>query len=386
MKKKSKKRLMILIWDMGIGGVQKRVKDVVVDIGKNYPNIKVYLVIKRKTKSYHLEEIKKKTSSNINYFNFTGSYKKSKSIYALIWIIKSYLKIKPDITLTFLDHFSIIMVFIRKTIFWHQTKLVLNEGILTSDYLNIYRKKIWLWKFLIKLSYKHADKIIVPTNAVKRDLVNNFSVPKEKLVTVSNWTLLKSRQGLKKRFDLIFIGRFAKEKDPLALIDMIKKLKIQKENIKLAMLGKGKMENIMRKTISKYNLEKNIEIVGFKSNVIPYIRQSKIHVLTTINEGMPNVVLEAAVCQIPTVSSNFPGAKEAINHSKTGFLCHSQKEMIFYISKLLKNSKLRKKLGKNALSKVLKYHSRPNQEKFISTLIGSEPDKKQSSQDLYESA
>jgi glycosyltransferase involved in cell wall biosynthesis len=386
MKKKNKKRLMILIWDMDIGGVQKRVRDIVIDIGKNYPDVHVYLAVKRKTKSYHLQEIKKAASANINYFNFTGSFEKSKSIYALVWIIRSYLKIKPDITLTFLDHLSIIMVFIKKIIFWHKTKLVLNEGILTSDYLNIYRRKVWLWKFLVKLSYKHADKIIVPSRAVKKDLVNNFSVPKEKLVVINNWTLLEPRRDAKKRFDLIFIGRFEKEKDPLAVINIVKKLKVQKANIKLAMLGKGKMEKIMRKTISNYNLEKNIEIIGFKSNVIPYLKQSKIHVLTTINEGMPNVVLEAAICQIPTISSNFPGAKEVIKHSKTGFLCHSQKEMVDCISKVLKSSELRKRLGNNAQSKVLKYHSRPNQRKFISVLINSELDEKQSSQDLHENA
>jgi len=376
---------MILIWDMDIGGVQKRVKDIVIDIGKNYPNVHVYLAVKRKSESRHIEEINKAASININYFNFTGSFEKSKSICALIWIIKSYLKIKPNITLTFLDHLSIIMVFLKKIIFWHKTKLVLNEGILTSDYLKIYRRKVWLWKFLVKLSYKHADKIIVPARAVKKDLVNNFSVPKEKFVVINNWTLFKKpRRDAKKRFDLIYIGRFEKEKNPLALINIVKKLKAQKADIKLAMLGKGKMENIMRNTISKYKLETNIEIIGFKSSVIPYLRQSKIHVLTTINEGMPNVVLEAAVYQVPTISSNFPGAKEVIKHSRTGFICHSQKEMVDYISKVLKSSNLRKRLGKNAQSKILKYHSHPNQKKFISVLINSESDEKQNSQDLHE--
>jgi glycosyltransferase involved in cell wall biosynthesis len=366
---KEKKRLMILIWDMGIGGVQKRVKDILIDIGNNNPEWEVYLLIKRRLPSYHIEEIRNKTDTNIHYFFFTGSYGRSKSIYALIWIVKSYLQIKPHVVLTFLDHLSIIMVTLKHLVFWQKTKLVLNEGILTSDYLKIYRKKVWLWKFLVKLMYPLADRIIVPTKAIKKDLSENFGVPKSKITIVNNWTLLKPTLPSKPLYDLIFIGRLATEKNPLALIEIVVKLEEEGLAPKLAILGSGMLEKEIRKSIEDKNLQNNIKILGFKRNVVPYLRKSKILVLTTINEGMPNVVLEAFTCAVPAVSMCFPGGEEIIKHGENGFLAHSQKQMIIQIKKLLKDEALRKKVGERAQEVVVKNFSKDNQKKFIEALL-----------------
>lgn len=368
--KKDKKRLMVLIWDMGIGGVQKRVKDIVIEIGQNYPDWEVFLLIKRRSPSHHIKEIKKKTKTNIHYFFFTGSYERSKSIYALLWIVKNYLRIKPDAALTFLDHLSIIVVALKHLFFWQKTRLVLNEGIFTSDYLKIYRRKVWLWRFLVKLTYPRADRIIVPTIAVKNDLSKNFGVPKAKIKVVNNWTLLKPTAPLKPLYDLVFVGRFASEKNPLSLVEIVEGLKRKGTDVRLAMLGSGKLEKKIRKSIKEKDLKKNIKILGFKKNVVPYFRKSKVLVLTTINEGMPNVVLEAATSAVPTVSMYFPGAEELIKHGETGFLAMSQKEMIVYIKRLLSKDELRISFGEKAQQDVLENFSTANQKRFIQALLG----------------
>lgn len=369
MEKKDKKRLMILIWDMGIGGVQKRVKDIVIDIGQNFPDWEVFLLIKRRLPSYHIKEIKKKTGTNIHYFFFTGTYERSKSAYALIWIIKNYLYIKPHVTITFLDHLSIIMVTLKHLFFWQKTKLVLNEGILTSDYLKIYRKKVWLWKFLVKLTYKHSDKIIVPTKAIRKDLAMNFKVPEEKIAVINNWTLLKPTAPVRPVYDLIFIGRFAKEKNPLALIEIIEKLQDRNIKARLALLGSGKLKKIIRQSIKVNGLEKSIKILGFTKDVVLYLRKSKILILTTLNEGMPNVVLEAAMCQVPTVTIKFPGAEEVILDGKTGYICNSFDAMVKKIEILLKNSDLLHNMERDAQENVSKNFYISKQKEFISTLL-----------------
>ena len=364
-----KKRLMIMIWDMGIGGVQKRVKDLVIDIGQNYPGWEVFLVIKRRLTSYHIEEIRKKTNINIHYFFFTGSYRRSKSIYAFFWIASNYLKIKPHATLTFLDNLSITMVVLKYFIFWQKTNLVLNEGILTTDYLRVNKKKVWFWSFLVKSTYKFSDKIIAPTKAVKKDLVENFNIRRSKIVVINNWTLLKPTPPLKPLYDLIFIGRLAKEKSPLTLVDLVGKLKKEGLDLKLAILGSGKFEKEIKKSIKDKGLGKNIKMLGFKRNVVPYLRKSKIHVLTTINEGMPNVVLEASTCAVPTVSTYFPGVEEIITHGENGYIASSKQQFLILIKKLLRDESLRLRVGKNAQLLVTNKFSKRNQDKFIEILL-----------------
>lgn len=360
---------MILIWDMGIGGVQKRVKDIIIDIGQNHPEWEVYLFIKRRKTSHFLKEVLSKTSINTHHFVFTGSYKRSKTIYAFIWIVKNYLKIKPHVTLTFLDHLSIIMVALKILFFWQKTRLVLNEGILTSRYININRKRPFLWKLLVKATYKYADKIIVPTRAIETDLINNFDVPQQKIKIIPNWTLFKPTHPLKPVYDLIYIGRFEKEKNPIGVIDIVRDLKRVKPNIQVCMLGKGRQESSLSKLILQNNLSKNVSLPGYQVNIIPYLRKSKIHILPTMNEGMPNVVLEAAMCQIPTVSSNFDGVCEVIKHKKTGYIAKSHNEMVSFIRKLLDDSRLRTDFGRESQNMTLGRFSSRNQKHFIRVLL-----------------
>lgn len=363
------KRLMILIWDMGIGGVQKRVRDILLDIEKNHTDWEVHLLIKFKRPGYFEDEIRSFTKTKIHFYPHYRSYSKSKSPSALLWIIRKYYGINPHVCLTFLDHLSIIMVFTKFLLFWRNTKLVLNEGILTSDYLKIYRKKIWLWTALIKSTYKYADRIIVPTKAVKTNLASHFSVPKEKITVVPNWTLFKPLKPIKPVYDLIFIGRFENEKNPLAIIEIIKKIRISKKDVILRMLGSGSLERKIRSEIRVNKLSKNIKIDGFIDNIVPYLRSSKLLILPTINEGMPNVVLEAAVYKVPTVTTSFPGVKEVIIHRKTGFIANNLTELSSYIMKLLEDENLRKSLGNGAYYHVEKNFSYQNQKKFISSLL-----------------
>lgn len=366
---KKKKRLMILIWDMGLGGIQKRVKDLVIDMGNNYPEWEVYLLIKLKKKGFYLDEIKSQTKVKINYFYFTGRYGRSKSLYALFWIIKSYIRIEPDVYLTFLDHLSIIMVIIKKLVFWHSTKLVLNEGILTSKYIKVHRRKKWLWRFLVKSTYKHADRIIVPTKACRSDLTVNFSVPKMKVKVIPNWTLFKVKKPSKKIYDLIFIGRIAKEKKPMSLVNIIEKLKRKHPKIKLCVLGSGKLEKKFSDAIKTKGLSKNINLFGYRKDVASFLIKSKLLILPTVNEGMPNVVLEAAMCRVPAITNQFKGSEELIQNGRTGYIVKSEKEMVEAIPKLLKKTKERERVGKNAQELVQRKFYYQNQKEFISTLL-----------------
>ncbi len=365
MANKKKKKLMILIWNMGIGGVQKRVRDLILGIAKDYPHWEVHLLIKTKTPNYFTTEITDHPRVKIYYFSL---YKKRfSSLPFLFWTTKHFLMIKPEVCLTFLDYLSIIMIAIRQLFFWKKTKLVLNEGILTSRYLQIHRN--FFWKFLVKLTYKYADKIIVPTKSCQKDLISNFNVSPKKIVVVPNWTLFNPYQPQKPIFDLIYIGRFEKEKGVLSLISIVKKLKKNKPDISLCLIGEGAQLSSIKKQIKRNSLAGHVKIKGHQKNVIPYLRKSKIFILNSRSEGMPNVALEAAMCQVPTISKNFPGCNEVIRHGKTGYIAMNKIQLIELTVKLLCNHQLRRKTGRQAQLFVQGNFSFSNQKKFIQTLL-----------------
>jgi glycosyltransferase involved in cell wall biosynthesis len=367
-----KMKLMIVIWNMGIGGIQKRMRDVILDISENHKEWEIYLLIKLKSKSTFVKEISRIDSVHIDYM--TDSHDDTKTFRSVFWIAKKYLEIKPDVCLTFLDYLSTIMVWLRRIFFWQKTKIILNEGILTSIYIKLYRGK-WsrFWWEAVKYSYGWADKIIVPTIACKDDLIQNFGISMGKIIVIPNWTLFKPVDGKKKMYDLINVGRMEKEKNLTDLLKAVLLLVKKFKNLKVCFVGEGSQKSALIRATEVMGLKKHVCFVGERSQaeVIDYLRRSKIFVLPTKNEGLPNVVLEAGMCQVPTVSYPFEGWGEVIIDGKTGLIANGIETFAAKCQDLLENDDLRRKMGLAVQERMISKFSTLNQDRYINVLLSN---------------
>jgi glycosyltransferase involved in cell wall biosynthesis len=57
----------------------------------------------------------------------------------------------------------------------------------------------------------------------------------------------------------------------------------------------------------------SFQVEGFKENISPYLNSSSILLLTSDNEGIPTVVLEAMHAKIPIISRDLGGIKEILS-------------------------------------------------------------------------
>jgi glycosyltransferase involved in cell wall biosynthesis len=361
---KQKKIILIYIWDMDIGGVQKRVRDIVYYLDKYHPEYQIELLIKRAYDTHLLGQVKKLKRVNIQYFS---TYPGKIWWPSIFWITIKYWQLKPDVVLTFLDRLSVQMAILKKIFFWYKVKLILNEGIFTTVYLKMYENK--LWHKLVKICYPLADVIVVPTKTIQQDLNKNFAVPLAKLTIIPNWALLQSKTTTKKIYDFIYAGRLEKEKNIFWLIDLIIKLKKKYPRVSLCILGSGQLEYQLHYQINKYKLTKNIFFYGFVDNVINYLAQARTILLPSLNEGLPNCVIEAGIQGLPAVVYNFQGAEEVVIHSQTGFIAKDKKEFLYYTEKLIKANSLRIKLGENARALVKQKFGSNNLKAFTNLLI-----------------
>lgn len=347
------KRLMVVIWHLGIGGMQKRLRDIVEEINKKYPNWQVKVVVK----------YKKSEIVGITGVEYLANDKRNgNSLSSVFKIIKIYWEYKPDVVLTFLDHLSVLMVLLKKIIFWRKVKIVLNESMVTSVYLRMSRG--WsakIWGFMIKIFYPMADVIIVPTVAIKRDLKNNFGII-NKIIVIPNWTLIKKNEFYqKKKWGIIYVGRLEKEKGVELLIKITNQLKQ-----KILVIGEGRLEKQLKKN-KRLVILKTLEHKKIES----YIEQSKLLVLPSLNEGMPNVVLEAGIIGVPTVARNFLGASEIINDGIDGMIGENDSDLVDKIKYLLDNEEIRKSMGQRMREKVKKKFGYQLQSKFVKILVNS---------------
>ena len=81
------------------------------------------------------------------------------------------------------------------------------------------------------------------------------------------------------------------------------------------------------------------------------INMSSVVVLPSYyGEGLPKILIEAAACGKPIVTTNHPGCREAIINRKTGYIVPIKNPLLLskYIQKILDNKELRMKMGKEA--------------------------------------
>ena len=76
---------------------------------------------------------------------------------------------------------------------------------------------------------------------------------------------------------------------------MLKSIKLleSKFKVRLIILGKGKNKSLLQNFILKNKLQDKIKLLGYLNNPYHYISKSNIVILTSIYEGLPNILLEA---------------------------------------------------------------------------------------------
>lgn len=178
--------------------------------------------------------------------------------------------------------------------------------------------------FLKYFFYNFADGIITNSKGSKKSL-EFFIFNKRKIVTIYNPYLEKLNR--KKNMNnqnsklLITIGRLQKQKDHETLIRAFSIFLKKYSGFKLVILGHGKLEIKLKKLAKNLKIQDKIIFKGWVKNTLPYLKRSKIFVMSSVYEGLGNVLIDAINYNIPCVSTNCQsGPSEILLNGKGGYL------------------------------------------------------------------
>lgn len=218
---------------------------------------------------------------------------------------------KYDVVISFMESANIINVITGRK----YCKVVLSvRNNISISYDRGWTKPI-LW--LIKLLYKYADKIVAVSNDARDDLVDNLKIVKGKCITIYNGYNIsefyaRGNEGIKENTEYVFItmGRLTYQKAQWHLIRAFSEVKRQMPNARLIILGRGEMENDIRAHIEYYNLENSVDLPGYVTDTVPYLRKADCFIMPSLFEGLCNSVIEAMMQSCKIITCIYGGAAE----------------------------------------------------------------------------
>ena len=114
-----------------------------------------------------------------------------------------------------------------------------------------------------------------------------------------------------------FVGRIHKDKGIDLLIEAFQKHNKKFPYNKLLILGPIEIDKIYFYKQLKNN--KNILHLNFTDKPHYYYPEIDILILPSLREGFGSVILEAAACKVPTISTKIPGPIDFIKHKENGY-------------------------------------------------------------------
>jgi glycosyltransferase involved in cell wall biosynthesis len=246
------------------------------------------------------------------------------------------------------------------------------------------RTQTLLERSLLWYLLRRPSAIIVPSEGVKNDLVENFGIDGRKIILIYNGidinrvrTMaaaenLNIKDGYNGR-TIVTACRLNAQKDFTTLLKAFKEVR-DKIGARLIIVGGGELKDAIIRLAKELGIERDVVITGFQRNPFGFFNIADVFVLSSFFEGLPNSVLEAMALGVPVVVTDCPsGPGEIIQHGVNGFLIPAQDHhsMTKAILMLLKDEKLRKKIAAGGMERV-KYFSFDNMvESFKQVILRS---------------
>lgn len=292
------------------------------------------------------------------------------AINCFLYTLTNYKFKKKEIILSFQDHpFSILISKIKKV------SCIIRIANHPYGSLKYYNNKI---NFFIKINikkifYYFASGIVC--NSISSTIFFKKFNKNKKIITIYN-PLKKPKitNDLNRKNQIVSVGRLQNQKNFYGLIKAFNLVKEKLKETKLLIVGSGSEYKKLKLITKELKLVNRVIFLKYQ-NPIKIIRTSKLFVLNSLWEGLPNILIECQNYKTPILSSNcLSGPREILQNGKLGYLTPVNNEKllakkIIYIFKNYKSAKLKSELAFKKLNRFNEHNQCKKFEVFLNKFI-----------------
>ncbi|MBA3010372.1 MAG: glycosyltransferase [Proteobacteria bacterium] len=291
------------------------------------------------------------TSSFVKTLFFSGW----KMFLSFIKLLKLVAEFKPNVISTFLfgaDFFGTAAGLFTRT-----------KVVCAIRATNIWKR--WWHKLASRLTYPFVSCFTVNSTRTAIYLNKKEGVPLSKIKCIFNGVDLKRPivdcAAVREMYEVpdsvfwvVAVGRLDEQKGFEYLIQAAESLKNSGISFVLSIFGEGHLRALLENQIKALNLEAYVRLEGYAGDLKPVLLSADMFVLSSLYEGMPNVILEAMSMGLPIVAADVDGVCDIITHEKDGLMVQTKNPEDLYAAlyRLCGDKDLRKKMSENGYERV----------------------------------
>ncbi len=218
------------------------------------------------------------------------------------------------------------------------------------------KKRFQFQVWLRQKGLQQFDKVIFLSNESRQQwhCKNSEVIPNINWIDTVNFAALENPVAL-------CIARNSYEKGLDRLFFAWSAIIQQQPHWKLHLITESQGYFDIKKQIEQLNLEDSVRIIDSQKDILKNYLESSIYLMTSHNEGLPMVLIEAMSAGLPVVAYDCPiGPRSIITNSENGFLVADGdvNQFVDRVIQLMEDPKLRLQMGKNAIESAQKYQAK----------------------------
>lgn len=239
---------------------------------------------------------------------------------------------QPDVLISALDYPNAVAI-AAAAVSGNRTAVIATvRSTLSAEVANADQRRIKAQPEVARRFYPRADALVAVSRGVAADLAQVLGMSVEKIGTIYNPVVspaleLQAGQSLSHPWFsaggppvILAVGGLKPAKDFPTLFKAFA-IARRERPVRLLVLGEGKLRPELTALAKELGIAGDLEMPGFVDNPYPYMARAALLVLSSIYEGLPNVLIQALACGCPVVSTDCPsGPAEILDQGRYGTL------------------------------------------------------------------
>ncbi len=237
---------------------------------------------------------------------------------------------KPDVLLASLGHNNVAAMLAKLLTRSPCNLIVCQHNALSVEMRTDARYRIL--PALYRLLMPVANHVVAVSGGVADDMAERTGIARARIEVIHNPVITPDfARRADERVDepwfaegappvYVSVGRLVAQKDHTTLLRAFAAHRRQHPS-RLMILGEGPLRRELEALALELGITAHVRLMGFQRNPLPYMRRACAVVLSSVYEGLGNVLIEAMACGTPVVSTDCPyGPSEIVGGGRFGRL------------------------------------------------------------------